>query len=209
MALEQLGISMMRPYNTNTNEHRAIMLVLGGLSIGLAWVVQLTVRYIPMEIPWWLEIPSIAPIFGFIYFMFDKWVWKLPLLHAVGVVKAPNLQGRWKGYLRSSHDNQSKKHSVDMTIQQTWTRMLVTLETKTSRSHSVAASVNIEDGKPAEIWFNYRNEPKGEAPTALNIHYGTAILNSITTSTIGGQYFTGRGRANFGIIHLERCIEEK
>lgn len=38
-------------------------------------------------------------IFGLVFLLFDNWLWKIPYLHKLGLVKTPNLNGTWKGEL--------------------------------------------------------------------------------------------------------------
>jgi hypothetical protein len=72
--------------------------------------------------------PSIAPIaiFGILLWLFDRYLWKLPLIRSVSGI--PDLEGTWKGTLTrtSSADGEQgepKEHKAECYITQTWRSM--------------------------------------------------------------------------------------
>ena len=81
--------------------------------------------------------------------------------------------------------------------------MLVSLETKDSRSHSVMASLRAIDLPNPELSYQYVNEPKSNAPGTMEMHRGTANLELIG-SRLEGDYYTGRGRGEIGTLKLHQ-----
>jgi hypothetical protein len=62
----------------------------------------------------------------------------------------------------------------------------------------------VSNGRP-ELLYEYLNEPKPHAPSAMQIHRGHARLElAEDRSSLSGQYFTGRGRQTFGTLVLQR-----
>jgi len=55
----------------------------------------------------------------------------------IGLVRIPNLTGRWRGYLITSFDGQPKRHDLMIHIFQSWTQIVIYLTTATS-CHAVA-----------------------------------------------------------------------
>ena len=52
---------------------------------------------------WLLPVPSIALVFGFSYWAFDNWLWRLQFLRALRLISVPDLQGTWVGTVASSY----------------------------------------------------------------------------------------------------------
>jgi len=142
---------------------------------------------------------------GVFFRIFDVYVWKWSLLHTLGVVKTPDLNGQWRGHLRTSYDEHSKDHQVNLTINQSWTRIEFLLRTKSSRSHSLIAGILTKSLGCTQIVYQYQNDPHGDAVSTMNAHYGTTILNfDLKKTQLEGEYYSGRGRNNYGTITLER-----
>src|SRR5258708_26271243 len=73
----------------------------------------------------WAEGPSILFVFGLLYAAFKRVIWKATLLHKLGVVKTPVLNGRWTGFVVSSHDGHKERREVTAHITQNWTDIAV------------------------------------------------------------------------------------
>src|SRR5260370_22942875 len=81
--------------------------------------------------------------YGVLYNFFDRYLWRNGVVSKLGLVRIPNLAGRWRGYLISSFDGHAKRHDLMINIFQSWTQITVFLTTATSMLHSSAAVVQI------------------------------------------------------------------
>ena len=115
----------------------------------------------------------------------------------------PDLNGIWEGQVESSYQEGRAVYPVSIVIKQRWSRMVVTLETDYSRSHSIAASLRTDDTPNPELSYLYINEPKATAVSTMNMHRGTTVVE-LKNGILDGEYYTGRGRMTFGTIKLTR-----
>ncbi len=161
-------------------------------SLAFAKLIQMGV-----SIPWWIDAPSVMGFFGFLYVVFDRYLWHLS--HGQYYLSAiPDLRGTWVGTIRSSHDEQVKVSAV-LHIRQTWTGILITLETEGSRSVSLMAMLNSSSSAQAGLAYEYLNEPATFSPETMVPHRGVAHLRlGGDGSILKGDYYSGRGRQNLG-----------
>ncbi len=129
----------MHPYSIDTEERKKILLILAIVSIILAWCFYKILNNYQIVLLWWIESPSVLFFYELLFVAFDKWLWQY--FEKFGLVKTPNLNGGWKGYLRSSFDEHSTKIKATLKIFQTWTRIKILLTTESSSSCSETASV--------------------------------------------------------------------
>ena len=92
----------------------------------------------------------------------------------IGLVKVPNIAGKWDGHLTSSFDDHPGEIKAAIEIKQTWTKLQITLETETSVSRSETASILTKIPDTALLSYEYVNEPKSHARSGMQIHRGTA-----------------------------------
>ncbi len=194
----------MHLYATNPDERRIILFVLALLGILAAYVLHTALSTLQFSAPWWLEIPSFFGFYGLLYVTFDRHLWKNRLVRRLGNVRTPDLNGTWDGHLTSSFDKGATQHKATIKITQTWTRMGITLDAQHSRSHSVVATIVIDDTDTV-LSYEYLNEPMFQAKKTMHIHRGTAwLVLQPNSNTLQGEYYSGRGRQNFGSLKLKR-----
>ncbi len=142
-------------------------------------------------------------IFTVLYIVYDKYLWKLPYLSDL-----PDLNGKWKGELTSSFDNFDNRIDIDVSINQTSSKILVRLQTVNSSSESVNLSMNNKETGQYEIIYNYQNMPTPDSPDTMHIHRGTVWLlfnKEDDKEIMEGRYFTDRERqGNYGSITLKK-----
>ncbi len=197
----------MHPYVTDSNERRLVPLLLAIVSMLAAWGLHEILEVISLSTPWWFDMPSLMGFYGLFYGSFDKWLWRIPILRKVGLVKVPDIAGKWKGYITSSFDEHQDHCEASIEICQTWTKIRINLETETSRSYSQTAAVLTEIPHCTAISYEYVNEPKAPARTTMHIHRGTArhtLCIVDDTESFDGEYYTGRDRGTFGALHFTR-----
>lgn len=202
--MEWLGMTMaMHSYAAEPVGRERMLGVLALASVGLAWGMNRLLSLWAVSEPWWLDAPSVLGFFGMGRWLFDRYLWKIRLRWPVKLVIASGFNGIWTGEIRSSFDNFSQPHRATVTIDQTWTSIRVVLETERSRSVSLSASVLCDQDSESVLLYSYLNEPKPGAPNTMQIHRGAATLR-LRNGYLEGEYFTGRGREEFGRVRFER-----
>lgn len=196
----------MHGYSTDSDERRIVPLLLACLAISLAWLSSKLLAALHLSIPWWADAPSLMAIYGVLYAFFDKHLWRTSLVSKAGLVKIPDLAGRWHGYLISSFDGHIKRHNLIINIFQSWTEITVFLTTATSMSRSCAAVIQVGDPEGVALIYQYQNQPLANAAKTMHMHYGTAMLRVSDDSCLVGDYYAGRDRRTFGRICCRRQL---
>jgi len=125
-------------------------------------------------------------------------------VHKLGLVRIPNLTGRWCGYLVTSFDGHAKQHNLMIHIFQSWTQITVYLATPTSMSCSSTAVIQVDDPEGAVLVYQYQNQPLANAMRTMHMHCGTAMLRISNDGCLAGDYYAGRDRRTFGRICCKR-----
>jgi len=192
--------------STDSDERRVIPLLLASLAIGLAWLSSKLLAVIRFSVPWWADAPSSMAYYGALYALFDKYLWRNGVVSKLGLVRIPNLAGRWRGYLISSFDGHAKRHDLMINIFQSWTQITVFLTTATSMSRSCAAMIQVDDPEGVALIYQYQNQPLADAMKTMHMHYGTAMLRVSDGGCLVGDYYAGRDRRTFGRIYCRRQL---
>ena len=193
----------MHAYSIDTNERKNILLVLAIISIVFSLGFYKILNYYQISLPWWIEGLSILFFYGLLFVIFDKSLWKY--LKRVNFVKTPNLIGEWRGNLKSSFDNHSSEVKATLKIFQTWTMIKILMTTDQSSSHSESASIVIDTPEGKYLGYKYINDPKSNAVETMSIHRGTVrLIFDEKKNTLEGEYYSGRGRQNFGSLYFVR-----
>lgn len=193
----------MHPYSIDTEERKNILFFLAVVCIFLAWSFFKILNNYQITLPWWVESPSVLFFYGLLFVVFDKWSWKF--FRKIGFVKTPNLNGEWKGHLKSSFDEHSSEIKTTLKIFQTWTRIKILLTTEQSSSQSETVSTIIDTPEGKYLSYQYINEPKPNAVKTMSMHRGTArLLFNEKENTFSGEYYSGRDRQNFGSLYFKR-----
>lgn len=117
-------------------------------------------------------------------------------------LKVPNISGTWDCIGNTLNTDGSIKHNwqAEITIVQSWDKLRIRLVTTTSGSSSISAALAHDSVDGFVLLYHYRNDPKVGA-TGLASHMGCSVMTiakSLESAT--GDYFTGRGRNNFGTM---------
>jgi hypothetical protein len=194
----------MHLYSTDSNERRVVPFFLAAVAIALAWMLSRSLAAIQLSLPWWVDAPSSMGFYGALYALFDRRLWRSRFLRKLGLVRVPNLAGRWRGYLTSSFDEHVQHLDVQVQIFQTWTQISIVLSTDTSQSRSCVAVIQAADPDSIALIYQYENQPQASAPKTMHMHYGTAMLRISNGSLLTGDYYAGRDRGTFGRISCRR-----
>src|SRR5260370_25003573 len=117
----------MHGYSTDSSERRIVPLSLALLAIALAWVTSKSLATAHLSLPWWADAPSSMAFYGVLYTLFDRDPWRSSLVHRLGLVRIPNLTGRWHGSLITSFDGHVMRHDRLINLFQTSTQIVVYL----------------------------------------------------------------------------------
>lgn len=193
----------MHSYASDSNDRKIAPWVIAGIAVLVAYAYSAVVAKLRIEVPWWVEPPTIMAVYGLCHWLYSRhaWKWRVFGLQLSGI---PDYSGAWFGELQSSHAESISQHGL-MHIHQTWAELCVELECQKSRSYSLMAVVNVTPGLTEGLTFEYINTPRNDAKETMNAHVG---LNHLRLSPDGkileGDYFSGRGRQTFGRMKLIR-----
>lgn len=180
--------------------------LLATLAVVLAWLANAGAERLGIGPAWLVSSPTVAAAFYLLHRLTDVAAWRWEVLRKAGLISTPVIDGTYEGYLESSYDK-SKQIPIRLKISQRWTRIFIEMEVTgrtTSRSKSVAASLDPQGHTGAHLTYTYKNAVQPAAAEAdMRDHDGTADLDfDVPAGTTTGRYFNSRGRQ--GDIHLRR-----
>ena len=149
-------------------------------------------------------LASAGVIYALIYWVFDRYAWRVPWISKA--LKVPNLAGVWrcKGQTINPDKTLGYEWNATVTIVQSWDRFRVRLKTHQSSSNSRSAALLYDEADGFRLFYNYQNEPKvGEAELQPHLGFAELVFDHDLQSA-EGEYFNGRGRYTFGTMHLTR-----
>jgi hypothetical protein len=194
----------MHPYSIDTEERKYVLFLLAIIGVLSAWGFYKLLAYHDVLLPWWIESPSVLTFYGILCLVFDRWLWKIA--KRLKLIKTPDINGEWKGILKTSFNALADEKGATLRIFQTWTRIRIVQETDQSISYSESASIVTETPEGPYISYQYLNEPKPGATNTMNIHRGTCRLIFIyEENKLKGDYYSGRDRQNFGSVSFKRA----
>jgi hypothetical protein len=195
----------MHPYTVNS-ERLKIYILIGLVS---ALLTPLANRAIIHHIfsglePWVGAGPSFGLIYGILFGIYNRYIWRWRWLSLFGLPTITNLSGKYEGTLISSYKTKTEI-ALTLEVVQTWTRLLVYIRTGTdsSESYSYMASLFEVDDKSSRLTYTYTNEPfSAIADADMQPHDGTARLGFRRDGSVMGTYFNARMR--IGTITLTK-----
>jgi hypothetical protein len=148
------------------------------------------------------------PVFGLfiaIFFAFDKALWKIGFLRRFLLV--PDLNGRYECLGRTvlrRGEPSDIRWQAEVSISQSWSKILIHLRTEQSSSVSVAASIRSIQGVGYRVLYQYDNAPNVDE-SELARHTGLVELEfKPDTNSATGNYFTDQYRQTSGTLSLRR-----
>ena len=145
--------------------------------------------------------------FGAAFFVFDRWAWRWPLIsHLVAI---PDVAGTWTVSGRTSGaDGQARDWTGEARIEQSWSRIAISIETATSRSRSGMAAVERDPGHGFRLIYGYTNDLKA-TDSELRSHRGTCeVVFKADLSTGQGTYFNDHQRRTVGEMQWTRMSHD-
>jgi hypothetical protein len=135
--------------------------------------------------------------FSFLFFLFNDFLWsKKPINN--WIVKCPDLNGNWEGQvINPCYD----PIDVHVEIKQTWTKIIIYLNTDTAESKTKALTFFTEDSTYPKVEYIYYNKTKNNSDKDFYSHGGTASL-IYKENCLVGNYYTDEQRRTYGKIKL-------
>lgn len=206
----------MHDYSIDRHPKEKILFVLAFLAIWAAphlnSIMRWAVEQLELSMGWNSPMLTAVPVFALfllLHLLFEKVLWKLKWLRRLLLV--PDLNGKWKCQgLTTLRGGVASAHPWDaqMTITQSWSKLLVHIRTPRSESKSVSASLFHEPGVGYRLFYQYSNDPRAGEPD-LHRHYGVTELLFVETESKGsGHYFTDQHRQTVGTIQLVKEQED-
>ena len=147
---------------------------------------------------------SFGAIFSLLFFIQDKFVWKL-----FGKI-IPNLNGTWNASGISSYKDpttgENFKFQMEVIIRQTFSKIEVHTETEDSTSRSTMASICSQHAMPI-FRYSFENTPKNKADDELQRHPGLIELRIKNKKLLQGDYFSGKHRLGYGELTYKRSLK--
>ncbi len=195
--------------NINSNNYKSFtvfILVLVGISTLVIYGISSVLESYNITVPFYIETPSIPAVYAILFWIFDKFIWKMSIFKKLGIVVADNLNGKWTGVVKSSFDNFENDIPAELTIKQTATAIKVYGVFNQSKSVSIHENFELSevDDKVALFYF-FRNEPNYDATKTMATHEGSVkLVYNPSTNSLTGYYYSGRDRNNHGTIRVTR-----
>jgi SMODS-associating 2TM, beta-strand rich effector domain len=188
----------MHTYATDAKDRESIPLWLAALAVAATLFLNYLLKALNLQIPWWVEAPSVMGFYGLLHGFFDNFLWRVQF-KAIRLSEIPDIRGTWVGTVNSSYAGGTEIRGIILHVRQTWSKLSVKIETETSRSFSTMAVVNTSNSSEPGLKYEYINEPGTFSVQTMQTHRGTANLRLTPDgATLKGEYYTGRGRQSMG-----------
>ena len=123
--------------NNNYKKFTVFILILVAISTLIMYTVSAFCEKHGIKIPWYIETPSIPSIYALLFLSFDKFFWKFKVFKKTGIIIADDLNGKWKGIVKSSYDDFTSDIVAELIIKQTATKIQICGIFNQSKSVSV------------------------------------------------------------------------
>jgi hypothetical protein len=159
-----------------------------------------------INLPFYIEIPSPIAIYGLLFCLFEKHLWKYSIFKKLGIIIGDDLNGKWTGTVRSSYDKFEKNYSANFNIKQSATQIKINGLFNNSKSTSIHENFGkSEIDNEVALFYFFRNEPNYDAKETMAMHEGVVkLIYNKTEDTLVGYYYSGRDRNNHGTINVRR-----
>jgi len=131
--------------------------------------------------------------------LYEKCLWRIKLLHLLGIESTPVLAKHYIGTLRYTYDGMVGEKQMDIQVRQSLSTIHVDTTTDINISQTVCASLVKERGVFA-LYYTYVTNPQIAGHQDNPIQYGTCrlLIPNLGTESIRGTYWTTR--ATYGDI---------
>lgn len=150
-------------------------------------------------------------IFGLVFLLFDNFFWKWSLFYKLGIIKTPNLNGIWEGTLSSSYHNFDTQMPAYIEIKQTWTQICILGNFNQSKSYSISANLEVNNGARIVLRYVYQNKNRmNKSKGTMGPHSGITTLDFCLNDGLAeGKYYNEPPQnVNYGELRLNKQIEK-
>lgn len=199
----------MHEYSTSYHDRKPAYYILAVLSgvvgIGIAFLIKAISDYSGLVV----AAPSGIALYGLLFLMLDRFIWKWRWLYSLGIIKIPDLNGDWNAEISSSATG--NKISAKVKIHQTYSKIRIHLETEKSDSLSKMAALDMESPNMFTLRYEYSAEFKRDESSQILRHYG---VTSVKLKSIDHKfsdihpavYYTEQGRDSHGEMSFSRAV---
>jgi hypothetical protein len=153
-----------------------------------------------------------AIVMGFLT-LYDKWLWKLPVLQLINTV--PDLNGVYEGVIAYNYNGQDGTKSCKLEIKQTCSIIKVkSIFNKDgendTQSVSTEAFIKTDEAGDQHLYFYYHNLGSCKNGDTLDPHDGMNVFEIIKTQgsiILKGYYFTNRNPQTKGCMKVTQTNE--
>ena len=197
----------MHEYSLEYHDRKRVYYYLVILSTLISIPIGFAIKYFATNFNLILVAPSGLVIFFIIFQLFDSYLWKMPFLYSFGILRIPNLNGKWIVMVKSSKVNENLYSEVNIT--QTYSKIRIRLNTNLSSSVSTMANIEMVDSTYFELRYEYSAKFQKDENSEVLQHYGVTNLsleseNGKFENSQKASYYTGLKRNSTGSMIFER-----
>ena len=197
----------MHEYSLSYHDRKKIYYFLVVLSTLVSIPIGFFIKLLSINFDLMLVAPSGFLVFFLIFQLFDKYLWKIPFMYTLSIIKIPNLNGKWIVTMHSSKEKEDIKAKVNIT--QTYSKIKIRLTTELSTSVSTMANIEMIDSTYFQLRYEYSAEFQKNKNSEILRHYGVTSIsleseNEKFNNTQKAFYYTGLSRNSSGNMSFKR-----
>lgn len=204
----------MHQYAINSAERKSLPFRLAMASIFLNSALAYVLSTNPDIAPYLKYLPALSAfgLYGIFYTLFDKYLWQWKWIRLLLGVKIPILKGEWQVVMSSSLSQFQSEFRGRISVEQTWSRILISFDGTDAFSNSHSAAVTVLSDTQITLTYVYQSEDRPGPESADHIFFGTcrvkgSVDSSGLVSDLEGSYFTEPSRKSWGRIRHQRITE--
>lgn len=166
--------------------------------IAALWAILLIVAGNSITMDFFRPLSTVTGILVVLLLIFDKWLWKITILHP-WFVSIPDVSGTWNGKIISSWKDEKTGEPIEpinayLVIYQTYSNINIRMITKESKSDLLSGNIIQNQTGPDKIAGIYNNIPNLLVRDKSPIHFGGLLLeiHNGEKTILEGEYWTDR-----------------
>jgi hypothetical protein len=196
-------IFAMHEYSINSKEREFVPFYLAGVSIALVFLLKIV-----WKMPEWVPVPSAFALYGILYKLFERYIWKWTWVRWIAGIRTPDLNGSWTMETTSSYSDYKIIYEGRLQIEQTWSHISLFFEGSNAFSASQMAAISITNHSQFTLEWEYLSQKKPEFSEEDYMHYGITRLHWRGTGQKEfpqGDYYTDRSRHQYGQVTIKKA----
>lgn len=206
----------MHDYSIDNHPKDKVLFFLAFIAIasapGINTLFQDFLQWLEASTGWVNSVTTAIPVFalfGFFYWIFNKFLWRVSTLRRILLV--PDINGKWSvdGLTTLKNGTEAEiEWRGTITITQSWSKILIHLQTPQSSSKSVSGSIHLDEGVGYRVLYQYQNAPSADQHD-LEKHSGSVeLMFDLEGSSAKGYYYTDQHRNTVGTMQLRKLKNE-